>query len=170
MYKYWFRFSRLPWVGHYLLQFKVVRNSCDGSLLIQMNTTVIFEYIIENLAFKALWEIKTKADGCDKINIDMLLLCFSENHSYLYYIRNSCVEKNVSSDEWKVVRQIPLPKNRNASSFIQLDKHFINIISLKPWNKIFKINLKIKLKTKKDIAPQSIRLLLLYIHITWCDG
>lgn len=87
---------------------------------LQFDRLFKFESISENTVYETLLEIKTKATGFDKINIDMLLLCCPVIIPYLCHILNCCIEKNVFPDDWKIARIIPLPKKRNASSLDEL--------------------------------------------------
>lgn len=84
------------------------------------NRLFTFETVPENVIYKYLLEIKSKATGADQINIEMLLLCCPHILPYVTDIVNFCLDKNVFPDAWKVSKVIPIPKCANPTSFNEL--------------------------------------------------
>lgn len=64
--------------------------------------------IIQNI-FKSL---KSNAEGCDFINLDMLLLTMPYTLEAIRHILNTSIETCVFPDKWKIAIICPIPKNQ----------------------------------------------------------
>lgn len=74
-----------------------------------------FHMITENDILKIISNIKSKATGHDGININMIKLCCPYILPFLVHIFNSCIEKSVFPNSWKMSCIIPLPKKATVT-------------------------------------------------------
>lgn len=65
----------------------------------------------------AIFSIKSKAYGTDKINITMIKYCSPFIEKYILHIINCCIEKEYFPSNWKCSLVMPLPKTNNPLSF-----------------------------------------------------
>lgn len=114
-------------INNYFLQFSNysvpdpdVINSYLSSLKINSEYSFSFSLVDENIVFKHLSELKSKALGHDKLSLEMLLLCCPYILPYLVNIINTCLLESVFPESWKVSKVIPLPKKSDVSDYNDL--------------------------------------------------
>lgn len=82
--------------------------------------TFNFKLISNETVLKHLSTIKTKAAGCDDLNINMIHLCCPYILPFLTHIINSCIEKKYFPQCWKISHIIPMPKLKNITEMKDL--------------------------------------------------
>lgn len=89
------------------------KNNLKNSNLSKFSFVEVAE---ENVA-KIINNIKTKAKGCDEINILTLKLCLPFLLPYVTHVINFALKYSVFPSLWKKALVIPLPKNNDPSDF-----------------------------------------------------
>lgn len=95
-------------------------NFCKSSQKQDLNNKFSFHSVDESVVREALLQIKSAATGSDNININMLFLCLNRILPFITNIVNSCLLDSVFPECWKISRIMPIPKEKDATSFNDL--------------------------------------------------